>query len=63
MRVPAAPAADPWDSINLDGSLAEATTRVVAEAERRKIQRAVREAVVTRAARPISSKWGTGRCW
>jgi two-component system, NtrC family, response regulator AtoC len=42
--VPAAPAADPWDSINLDGSLAEATTRVVAEAERRKIQRAVRDA-------------------
>jgi len=42
--VPPAPAADPWDSINLDGSLAEATTRVVAEAERRKIQRAVRDA-------------------
>jgi len=42
--VAAAPAADPWDAINLDGTLAQATARVVAEAERRKIQRALREA-------------------
>ena len=42
--VPAAPPADPWDTINLDGSLAEATARVIAEAERRKIQRAMRDA-------------------
>jgi DNA-binding NtrC family response regulator len=42
--VPAAAAADPWESINLEGSLAEATSRVVAEAERRKIQRALRDA-------------------
>jgi transcriptional regulator with GAF, ATPase, and Fis domain len=42
--VPAAPAADPWESINLDGTLADATARVVAEAERRKIQRALNEA-------------------
>ena len=41
---PSAPTADPWDSINLDGTLAEATARVAAEAERRKILRAVREA-------------------
>jgi transcriptional regulator with GAF, ATPase, and Fis domain len=42
--VPAAPPADPWDSIDLDGSLADVTARVVAEAERRKIQRAMRDA-------------------
>jgi DNA-binding NtrC family response regulator len=42
--VPAAAAADPWESINLEGSLAEASSRVVAEAERRKIQHALREA-------------------
>jgi transcriptional regulator with GAF, ATPase, and Fis domain len=39
-----APATDPWDAINLDGTLADATARVAAEAERRKILRAVREA-------------------
>jgi DNA-binding NtrC family response regulator len=38
------PAPDPWDSINLDGTLADATARIVAEAERRKIQRAIRDA-------------------
>jgi transcriptional regulator with GAF, ATPase, and Fis domain len=42
--VPAPPPADPWDTIDLDGSLAEATARVVVEAERRKIQRAMRDA-------------------
>jgi DNA-binding NtrC family response regulator len=42
--VPAAPPPDPWESINLDGSLAEVASRVTAEAERRTIQRALREA-------------------
>jgi DNA-binding NtrC family response regulator len=42
--VPTAPAVDPWESIDLDGTLAEVASRVVAEAERRKIQRAVRDA-------------------
>jgi DNA-binding NtrC family response regulator len=42
--VPAAAAVDPWQSINLDGTLAEAASRVLAEAERRKIQRALGEA-------------------
>jgi DNA-binding NtrC family response regulator len=42
--VSSTPAADPWDTINLDGTLAEATARVLTEAERRKILRAVREA-------------------
>ena len=42
--VPTAPTVDPWDSINLDGTLADVASRVVAEAERRKIQRAVRDA-------------------
>jgi DNA-binding NtrC family response regulator len=34
----------PWSSIDLTGSLAEATKRVVAEVERRKIEQALREA-------------------
>jgi DNA-binding NtrC family response regulator len=38
------PPVDPWDSIDLDGTLADATARVLAEAERRKIQRAIRDA-------------------
>ena len=35
---------DPWDQIDLTGSLNEATRRVVAEVERRKLQDALREA-------------------
>ena len=35
---------DPWERIDLSGGLAEATTRVVAEVERRKIQQALDEA-------------------
>jgi DNA-binding NtrC family response regulator len=35
---------DPWERIDLRGSLAEATTRVVAEVERRKIQQALDDA-------------------
>lgn len=35
---------DPWDRIDLHGSLAEATARVVGEAERRKVQQALNEA-------------------
>jgi DNA-binding NtrC family response regulator len=42
--IPAAAPVDPWEGINLDGTLAEVTARVTAEAERRKIVRAVREA-------------------
>jgi DNA-binding NtrC family response regulator len=35
---------DPWDSIDLTGSLEDATTRGVSEIERRKLARAIREA-------------------
>ena len=35
---------DPWDQIDLGGSLSEATRRIVAEVERRKLQEALREA-------------------
>jgi DNA-binding NtrC family response regulator len=38
------PPADPWDEIDLSGSLGEATRRIVAEVERRKLQDALREA-------------------
>ena len=41
---------DPWAGIDLSGSLAEATRRVVAEVERRKIEQALREAGGNRAA-------------
>jgi len=34
----------PWDKIDLSGTMAEATRRVVAEVERRKIERALKEA-------------------
>jgi DNA-binding NtrC family response regulator len=37
-------AASPWDAIDLSGSLADATRRVVSEVERRKIVRALKEA-------------------
>ena len=36
--------ADPWERIDLAGSLAEATARTVSEVERRKIQQALRDA-------------------
>jgi transcriptional regulator with GAF, ATPase, and Fis domain len=42
--VQAPPPPDPWESVNLDGTLAEALARVAAEAERHKLQRALREA-------------------
>jgi DNA-binding NtrC family response regulator len=32
---------DPWDRIDLSGSLAEATTRAIGEVERRKVQQAL----------------------
>src|SRR4030095_571932 len=35
---------DPWDSIDLTGSLEDATSRGVSEIERRKLARAIREA-------------------
>ena len=35
---------DPWDELDLSGSLAEASRRILAEVERRKIQQALREA-------------------
>ena len=34
----------PWDKIDLAGTMAEATRRVVAEVERRKIERALKDA-------------------
>jgi DNA-binding NtrC family response regulator len=39
---PAAPA-DPWSQIDLSGSLGDAVQRVAAEAERRKIEEALKE--------------------
>jgi DNA-binding NtrC family response regulator len=39
-----APAADPWDRIDLSGTLADASQRVLVEIERRKIEAALREA-------------------
>ena len=43
--VPAAPADEsPWDRIDLSGTLAEATRRVLSEVERRKIEQALSEA-------------------
>ena len=44
-----APAGDPWDQIDLGGSLGEATRRVVAEVERRKLQSALHDAAGNRA--------------
>ncbi len=41
---PEAGPADPWDAIDLTGSLAEASRRVMAEVERRKLTRALTEA-------------------
>jgi len=38
------PAQSPWDQIDLSGTLAEATRRVISEAERHKLQAALREA-------------------
>jgi transcriptional regulator with GAF, ATPase, and Fis domain len=40
---PVAPAADPWDQIDLTGSLPEALRRITGEVERRKIAEAVAE--------------------
>ncbi len=42
--VPAAAPPDPWDHLNLDGTLNEVTTRIAAEAERRAIQKALKAA-------------------
>ena len=39
-----APVANPWDQIDLSGSLAKAMRRVLNEAERRKVERAIRDA-------------------
>jgi transcriptional regulator with GAF, ATPase, and Fis domain len=47
LQAPAAqtvPVTDPWETLNLDGTLAEVTTRITLEAERRKILRAIRDA-------------------
>ena len=41
--LPEDPAADPWASIDLSGSLAEVSRRVLAEVERRKIEQALRD--------------------
>ncbi|MGE0443989.1 MAG: sigma-54-dependent transcriptional regulator [Vicinamibacterales bacterium] len=43
------PSASPWEQIDLGGSLVEALRRVTAEAERRKIQQALRESPGNRA--------------
>ncbi len=40
----ASPPADPWDTVDWSGSLADVTRRVVVEAERRKLSRALAEA-------------------
>ena len=39
-----APRVDPWDTIDLSGSLADASRRVLAEVEQRKILQALRKA-------------------
>ncbi|MGE0447976.1 MAG: sigma-54-dependent transcriptional regulator [Vicinamibacterales bacterium] len=41
---PAGPQQTPWDSIDLSGTLAEASRRVVTEVERRKVAQALKEA-------------------
>src|SRR5204863_1785114 len=41
--------ASPWSAIDLSGSLAEATRRVVAEVERRKVEQALHDAAGNRA--------------
>ena len=38
------PVVDPWDAIDLSGSLADASRRVLAEVEQRKILQALRKA-------------------
>jgi DNA-binding NtrC family response regulator len=43
-RIIAEPAVDPWDGIDLSGSLADASRRVLAEVERRKVLAALAEA-------------------
>ncbi len=43
-EAPAAAPRDPWDEIDLSGTLSEASRRVLMEVERRKIQRALDEA-------------------
>jgi DNA-binding NtrC family response regulator len=45
----AAPPEGPWDQIDLSGTLAEATRRVVAEVERRKIEQVLKDAGGNRA--------------
>ena len=40
---PAPPAMDPWDQIDLSGSMADALRRMTAEVERRKIERAIKD--------------------
>jgi DNA-binding NtrC family response regulator len=40
----AAAPADPWDQVELGGTMSEAIARVVAEVEKRKIARALKEA-------------------
>ncbi len=42
--VPKGDTADPWDQVDLSGSLAEVTARTTREAERRKIRQALRDA-------------------
>jgi DNA-binding NtrC family response regulator len=42
--VPATPQEGPWDQIDLSGTLADASRRIIAEVERRKIEQALKEA-------------------
>ena len=44
MAGPSAPPPSPWEQIDLSGTLADVNRRVTAEAERRKIAQALREA-------------------
>jgi DNA-binding NtrC family response regulator len=43
-RLATSPAADPWEQIDLSGTLADASQRVLVEIERRKIEAALRDA-------------------
>ena len=53
---------DPWAQIDLSGSLADASRRVLAEVERRKIEQALKEAGGNRCAPPRCCRFLRRRC-